>query len=351
MNNFFKRNFSNWFSNYENLCRINKLNHNQKKVLIELLRDEIRSQVRFKNVPEHAPQMHLFDFYLNEIAGELLHLAQGNKFYFSASTLSAEANSIFKNRFSLPKLTEDIQKLKQDGYIKAPFILSKKQISEIIEALSPFHFKTKWMPFMEMRGSELINLIEEKNFPNIDKGDTFWLEDQNNFARTLPIFEIATDPFIVSYVGEYFGCMPILVQANSWFSFPSKLEKKNLSENAHFFHQDKEFIKFLKVFIYLNDVGEENGPHCYIEGSHLDTMKLHGIPFSERVMDEDIEKYYSKVRIKNILAPAGTVIFADTSCAHKGQPIKNGARIILQLEYASSLHLSYLEIDHLKVSQ
>ena len=40
------------------------------------------------------------------------------------------------------------------------------------------------------------------------------------------------------------------------------------SEAAQLFHFDMDRIRFLKVFIYLTDVGTENGPHVYVRGSH-----------------------------------------------------------------------------------
>jgi hypothetical protein len=130
------------------------------------------------------------------------------------------------------------------------------------------------------------------------------------------------------------------VQTNIWFSFPTYLEKNNLSTNAQMFHQDKEFTKFLKVFIYLSDVGEDSGPHRYVEGSHVDEAHTFGIAFSDRIPDAEITRYYDASRIKTLLGPAGTITFGDTSCVHKGEPLVAGHRVMLQFEYAASLYLS-----------
>ena len=56
--------------------------------------------------------------------------------------------------------------------------------------------------------------------------------------------------------------------------------------------------------------------------------------------DENIGDYYSEDRLKKVKGKAGTLIFGDTSSVHKGSAVKHGKRIMLQLEYASSLYLS-----------
>ena len=99
----------------------------------------------------------------------------------------------------------------------------------------------------------------------------------------------------------------------------------------------------------MSDVGPSNGPHSYIEGSHIDELFTFGVPFSARIEDKDVAKYYSADRIKTLCGPAGTLAFGDTSCVHKGTNVEAGYRIRLQFEYASSLYLSpvspFNEID------
>jgi hypothetical protein len=141
-------------------------------------------------------------------------------------------------------------------------------------------------------------------------------------------------------VTQYLGCAPVHVQTNLWFSFPTVKDKNNLSTNAQMYHQDKEFVKFIKVFIYLSGVGPDNGPHGYVVGSHVDEAHIHGYGFGERILDEDVERLYGADRVKSLVAPAGTITFGDTSCVHKGVPVEAGHRVMLQLEYASSLYLS-----------
>lgn len=342
MNAFYKKYFTDWFKDSKNQLLIKKLERSKSRALIGLLKSELNGSIRFIKRIDHDPKIAAFDFDLNEIASALLNQVhtKGKDQFNSFSNLEAECQSIFGVDIALLNVKGQIPSLKENGYLIAPFKITQNQIAGILNASSSYIFKSRIASGQTFSGAELEALGKAGKMPNLGLGDTFWIEDQNNFVREPEIFSLATDPLIISCVKEYFGCMPILVQANTWYSFPSNIQQNNLSENAQYFHQDKDFIKFLKVFIYLNDVDEDNGPHCYIQGSHHDTLNSKGVPFSDRVMDAEIESYYPKSRSKRVLGSSGTIIFGDTSCAHKGAPVKSGVRKILQFEYATSLYLS-----------
>ena len=115
--------------------------------------------------------------------------------------------------------------------------------------------------------------------------------------------------------------------------------KNNSEEAAQFFHFDLERVKWLKVFIYLDDVDKYKAPHTYIEGSHINNTKPEELLKKgyKRIKDSEVSKYYKTNKIKSIIGKAGTIIIGDTKCWHKGGNIKKGKRTILQLEFASSL--------------
>ena len=181
-----------------------------------------------------------------------------------------------------------------------------------------------------------------KNYDDIIKlsdvgSDTFWIEDQNEALQIDAIQNLIVDPNLLGVVAEYLGTPPILAQISSWVSFPTLKASTNLNVNAQMYHQDKEFTKFIKVFIYLNDVSLENGAHWYIEGSHKDDLASKGVPYSSRINDKSITKYYEKSALKCAEGPSGTMIFGDTSSVHKGGIVQNGYRIMLQIEFCASL--------------
>ena len=240
---------------------------------------------------------------------------------------------------------EEQEELQRLGYRISAHRFTPEQLKTIENEISGATFINRGIFSREMTGGQIMAAIRDGSITKSAglNGDTFWLKDQNGAAHSNFFHKLAFDPYILSMVSQYLGCAPVHVQTNLWFSFPTLKDKNNLSTNAQMFHQDKEFTKFIKVFIYLSDVGPDNGPHAYVVGSHIDEAHTHGIGFSDRIPDEDITKYYAADRIKSLVGPAGTITFGDTSCVHKGVPVEAGYRLMLQLEYASSLYLSPVE--------
>jgi hypothetical protein len=120
-----------------------------------------------------------------------------------------------------------------------------------------------------------------------------------------------------------------------WWSFPSK---KVDTIGGQLFHFDLDRIKFLKIFIYITDVDTKNGPHCYVSGTNKIFSKKKFMPRGyKRIPDSEIKANFEEYRIKKICGDKGTVVFADTSCFHKGEPIIEKNRLILELEYSNSL--------------
>ena len=222
--------------------------------------------------------------------------------------------------------------LEKNGYA----VSSNKLTAKL--PMDELQFQSKDKTSQPLSGKVLLEAMEQNNPDKL--AGTYWLKDQNTAAQMPEFARIAFDPYILSVVSGYLGCTPIHVQTNLWFSFAGEQDHKTLSRNAQFFHQDKEFVKFIKVFIYLNDVTTENGPHCYIEGSHIDELNQHGIPYSTRLSDEQVLGIYGEDKLRIVEGEAGTIIFGDTVAAHKGLPLKKGSRLMLQLEYAASLYMS-----------
>lgn len=111
------------------------------------------------------------------------------------------------------------------------------------------------------------------------------------------------------------------------------------SEAAQYYHFDLDRLKWLKVFIYLTDVGPNDGPHSFIEGSH----GRGGIPQHilnkgyVRLTDEEVLAEYGAAKEITFSAPKGTIIVEDTRGLHKGNAVSGNARLILQLQFSNSL--------------
>lgn len=159
---------------------------------------------------------------------------------------------------------------------------------------------------------------------------TMWIEKQNEIINNIYIKNIITDNFILNIVQDYLGCKPILSQVNFWISNKAPID------GTQKFHQDRDDIRFIKVFIYLNDVSLNNGAHYYVKGS-LNDLKFPDSSYnvSHRIEDTFINNNY-KENVIAIQGKKGSIIFEDTSGFHKGSEVKEGYRFMLQLQYVAS---------------
>lgn len=149
------------------------------------------------------------------------------------------------------------------------------------------------------------------------------------------IQDLITDEVILNIVGTYLKKDPIFDFVSMWWSTNFKSDEDAAQE----FHFDFDRQKWLKIFIYLTNVDENSGPHCYIAKSHKPGKKPSEILNKGyvRVPDKELKRFYSDESFKEIIGKSGTVVIGDTSCWHKGKPIKTKGRLILQIEYTSSL--------------
>ncbi|WP_420599355.1 phytanoyl-CoA dioxygenase family protein [Neptuniibacter sp.] len=319
-------------------CLIEALSCSKQEALLKLLEFEFSSIDGFSLRNRNITDLYHFDHELNSVASKILNLSNPRSSYFTGSSVFAESD-----------LEWELSTLNRDGYAVSPQSLSEHTIASIRSTLSKMYFSSKNQNEPPKAGDELVK-ISDNNDTKMESG-TFWLMNMNEAVKEPILASIAFDPYILNIASGYLGCTPIHVQTNSWFSFPAENSNQQLTTSAQLFHQDKEFTKFLKVFIYLNDVGLENGPHCYIKGSHINELNKKGVPLTSRLTDEEALNYYPPENITSLTGPAGTLVFGDTCAVHKGTPLTKGFRWILQLEYAASLYMSPIEpFDQLESS-
>jgi len=130
--------------------------------------------------------------------------------------------------------------------------------------------------------------------------------------------EIAFDDLFIDIATEYFGCSPALGTVNLRRSFVNDLPE----EGTQLFHCDKNSVKFIKFFLYLNDVDVNTGPHCYVEGSNHN--KFEHWQRKYRWNYEEIQDIYGEEKIKYLTGKPGDVIVATTTGFHRGaKPVVN----------------------------
>jgi hypothetical protein len=140
---------------------------------------------------------------------------------------------------------------------------------------------------------------------------------------------LANDPLVLSLVSNYLNCRPTIDDIVAWWSLPGRPAPKE----EQFFHRDRDAIRFLKLFVYLSDVGEQDGPHVFIAGSHR-SPRL--VEVRRRYEDADVVREFPIERQQRHTGSFGTCFLEDTFGLHKGEMPKGTAtRLLLQVRYTS----------------
>jgi Phytanoyl-CoA dioxygenase (PhyH) len=148
---------------------------------------------------------------------------------------------------------------------------------------------------------------------------------------------LLADPSLLALCQAYLDALPRADVLSMWWH--THFHDRPDSEAAQFFHFDLDRMKWLKVFIYLTDVGPDNGPHTFIAGSHA-TGAIPSDLLSKgyaRLSDEEVLSHFGGDRSVEFTAPRGTVIVEDTRGLHKGAPVRGTPRLILQLQFSNCL--------------
>ncbi|OYU44794.1 MAG: hypothetical protein CFE44_11015 [Burkholderiales bacterium PBB4] len=185
----------------------------------------------------------------------------------------------------------------------------------------------------EVHSGKVRAAIYEENMPEAVRYDYA----VNDLLANLDVQTLLSDRSLLALAEMYLGARPRFDVLSMWWH--TNFHSQPDSEAAQFYHFDLDRLKWIKVFIYLTDVGPHDGPHSFIEGSH----GPEGIPRSllskgyVRLTDEEVLSHYGAQREIRFAAPKGTIIVEDTRGLHKGNAVSGNSRLILQLQLSNSL--------------
>ena len=136
-----------------------------------------------------------------------------------------------------------------------------------------------------------------------------------------PYLRFATDDRVVQTIANYLGVVPVLTDIDIWYSAHHPKRPKS-SQLWHLDHADTTQVK---CWVYLSDVGPENGPLTMLDADR--SMQLAdetAYDFGERYRLPD--ELVPEDEIREITGPKGQVNFTDTSrCFHMGSRVAEGA--------------------------
>ncbi len=237
-----------------------------------------------------------------------------------------------------------VEVIKEKGY----YVFDNKLSQEMCDQLLNFALSTPCTP-MKMGNTDKLDAfgylpenarIYERDNPVSVRYD-FIAQDlmQNSIIQNLII-----DPTFIMIAENYLRCKPITDLNSMWWS-NANFGSEGSSSAAQFYHADLDRIRFFKFFVYLSDVDHENGPHCFVEGSHKRKPRalLRG---SKRVSDNEMKQHYPADKLVEIIGKRGTIVAVDNIGFHKGKPLLEGDRLILQILYEnSSFGSSYIPVE------
>jgi len=95
------------------------------------------------------------------------------------------------------------------------------------------------------------------------------------------------------------------------------------------FHFDVSDFRSLVLFVFLNDVDNEGGPHCVIEGTHKN--KTLSEIFGRQLDPKEAQRRFGD-RAGLVTGPRGTAFFEDETAWHR-RLSSNRPRLILNINY------------------
>ncbi|MDQ6433019.1 phytanoyl-CoA dioxygenase family protein [Mesorhizobium sp. LHD-90] len=162
-----------------------------------------------------------------------------------------------------------------------------------------------------------------------------WIKTSQAFVFE-DLHKLASDPLLYSVAQKYLGVPPIFTTPVSVLSGPVRPKQQTeMFGTGQLYHYDMHRLKFVKMFIYLTDVGPGSGPHTLIPGTHI--KRPDSLLEDRRYSEEEMIASGVKGDEVSITGPAGTVFFVDTSCYHKGASPLTDYRIMAQVQFSNSL--------------
>lgn len=161
---------------------------------------------------------------------------------------------------------------------------------------------------------ELTNAPKE-----VGQGGDLRCQFAHNYCRTA--FDFLKDEFIQEAAKEYSRCH----DANRVVGGIVEFNPNKEIDSGGGWHVDSKDESQFKSFIYLTDVGPDNGPFMFIQKSKSIAADL-PMHSNNRISQETIDERFDPNDVIEITGGAGTCILADSTYVHRGKQIKSGSR-------------------------
>jgi hypothetical protein len=148
---------------------------------------------------------------------------------------------------------------------------------------------------------------------------------------------VIESPWLHAIAASYLRGAPFLIASRLWWSFASPAASRgDLALASQSFHYDLDDWHQLKIFFYLTDVGEAEGPHVYVRGSHRTRPLSYQLRPFVGLTETDAIAAYGSEAITAVVGAAGTGFVEDPFGMHMGVPVAKGRRLALEVSYGTA---------------
>jgi hypothetical protein len=233
-----------------------------------------------------------------------------------------EAKGVLGN-LSLKDQDDIAAAIQRDGF----YVFDRLLPEHICDALDAYARKTP----AQIEGSDRLALFDQ----NKPISKTYRLKEPD-IVKCPQMQDIMSDPSILAVAETYLKTLPVLSGVNLWYS-PSYGNAPG-ADAAQEFHFDFDPPPiWLLFFVYLTDVGPDNGPHVYVRGTHVPGHRGMKELLSRgyvRIPDDDIAKNFGSENVIELYGRRGTILAVDTRGMHKGKMPVIGHRLMAQLTFS-----------------
>lgn len=167
---------------------------------------------------------------------------------------------------------------------------------------------------------------EEENETDPELNTGIFYVDEKSLVNDQGFRKIIQQNTIKAVVDSYLKSDSNVIGCSAWLS---RATDHKQSVNAQNFHRDLDTIRWLKVFIYLTNVNELNGPHVFVPKSH----KNNEYKKYARLTEGDLEE--KGLKPIEICGEAGTILAVDTFGIHRGKPVIEQERLLAQVTFGT----------------
>lgn len=208
----------------------------------------------------------------------------------------------------------DASRLKREGFADLGELLDARQCAEIRAFLDNKYLSSRYGDGKRFTLDDVPDAVRMAEYDLVDIINCPHLLALANSERLLGLAE------------QYLGCKPTLSSLMLRWSFPTETPVGNVQR----FHRDADDWRYLKIMVYLTNVGEADGPHVYVLGSHKETA-----PLRIRIeSDEVVHRRYGKDAVRVVTGLEGSGFAVDTAGVHKGDMPRANSRLMLQIQYS-----------------